>query len=428
MWSWLVQNREWLFSGAGISIIAVVLWFLRRLGQKDKTAGTPASSSVSNSVVQPQLNINVSPTISPVISPTISSTQSNARVGHGVQHPGTQLGPDVNPVNFKAVFAEGMGPAGKNCFVVSFRNDGSPDATGIMASIGYIGRSGERMLVDYGAWIEHKPRIDIHRGHTGNLIVAVTDDDGKNFAVTDIAPATNYTMFKVEEVGEITPGEWKMIIRLNADNFTREYPFILAVTRDGRMLGVPSDGREAPQEQKDDAILPNVGCLRPELTTVTCNEESDVWSKGTGEGFAAAVVPFSNEPRRSKKTAAVHGLRARLTYYKQDGIEEFKRVDSGCWLGEAYRYADLEVGAIMYLIAALRMDRHAGVVANPRSSVARYSEDHTVVDSLPDGNYELKVDLTAGDHGEYAETYWFRLEVGEPLKIRRLSQRPAGMS
>jgi hypothetical protein len=270
MWRWLGQNKEWLFSGVGISVIAIVWWFVKRLIPKDKTGLAPSSSPASNFVAQPQLNINVSPTISPVVSPMVSSTQPSVQVGHDVQHPATQ--------------------------------------------------------------------------------------------------------------------------------------------------------------RKDDVILPNVGCLRPELTTVTHNEESDVWSRGNGEGFPAAVVAFSNEPRSLKKTAAVDGLRARLTYYKHDGIEEFKRVDSGCWLGEEYRYADLEVGGIVYAIAALQIDRHGVVVANPRYLAARYSEDRTVADSLPDGNYELKVDLTAGDHGEYAETYWFQLEVGEQLKIRRLNQRPAGMS
>src|SRR6266571_1033704 len=126
MWRWLAQNKQWLFSGAAISIIAVVLSLLKKLVQKDKTATTPAALVGSNSATRTQLSINVSPTISPVISPTVSPSQSSVQTAtaRDVQNPATHPTPDVKAVNFKAVFARGMGPAGKNCFVVSFRNDG----------------------------------------------------------------------------------------------------------------------------------------------------------------------------------------------------------------------------------------------------------------------------------------------------------------
>jgi len=190
--------------------------------------------------------------------------------------------------------------------------------------------------------------------------------------------------------------------------------------------GVPKSA--AVPQVTPEAPRPNVGCLRPELTSVAYDEESDVWSRGSRESVPAAVVPFSNEARRGVRTLAVNGLRARLTYFKQDSVEEVKRVDSGCWLGEAYRSVDLEVGGVVYLIAALRTNNGAGVIANPRHLAVRYSEDPTVLDYLPFGDYELEVDLFAGAHGEYAEKYWFRLEVGEQLKIQRLNQRPGEAS
>lgn len=416
MWQWIAQNRQWLFSGVAISVIGVAVWLLKKLFQRHDAP--------------PKLNINVSPTISPVISPTVSLTQSNVQTatGHNILRPGAQPTPDVKPVNFKAVFARGMGAAGMNCFVVSFRNDGLADAMSIIANIGYVGSTGQRMLVDYGAWIGHMPTIDIHRGHTKNLIVAVTDEDRKNFAVTDIAPATNYTTFRVEEVGEISPGDWRVIVTLNGENFKKDYAFTLTVTNDGRMLAVPSDGTETPERKKETPMLPNVGCLRPELTIVAFDEETDVWSKTNGDGFPAAIVPFSNDPRPPKKILPVDGLRARLTYYKREAIEEFRRVDSGCWLDEAYRSIYLDVGGIVYLMVALQISGQTGVVTNPRHSAARYSEDHTFVDPLPHGNYEVKVDLVGGVHGDYAETYWFQLDVGEGLGLRRINQRPSRMS
>ena len=227
MWDWIAQNKQWLFSGAAISLITAAAWFLKKLFQTRD--------------MQSHLNINVSPTISPVISPTISLSEPNSQSFTSRNAPGAggQCMSDVKPVNFKAVFARGMGPAGKNCFVVSFRNDGPADATSIIANIGYRGSSGQRMLVDYGVWVEHMPTIDLPRGHTKHLIVAVTDDDGKNFAVTDLAPATNYTIFKVEEVGEISPGKWEMIVTLNGSNLRKEYSFALTATDNGSMLAEP---------------------------------------------------------------------------------------------------------------------------------------------------------------------------------------------
>jgi hypothetical protein len=95
-------------------------------------------------------------------------------------------------------------------------------------------------------------------------------------------------------------------------------------------------GPVGPRNKQDDGTLPNVGSLRPEVTTIVLDEESDVWSKGNGDGLLAVLLPFSNEPQPGKNTLAVESLKARLTYYQRDRVEEFKRIDSGCWLNEAF--------------------------------------------------------------------------------------------
>jgi|GEM_PF-6210127 len=46
MWDWIVQNKQWVFSGAGVSIIAAVLWFLNKLLRPEPKTPTPASNSV----------------------------------------------------------------------------------------------------------------------------------------------------------------------------------------------------------------------------------------------------------------------------------------------------------------------------------------------------------------------------------------------
>lgn len=273
MWRWIDQNRQWLFSGAGITALAIVVWFIKKLwpslknvlGRKKPMAGPVSSSSGTGTMISSQqLNISASPNINP--SPRIAS---------------------------------------------------------------------------------------------------------------GISPGTR-----------------------------------------------PSQpGAQTPRNEQDDAVRPNIGCLRPQLMTVVYDEESDVWSRGAV--FPALVLPFSNDAQRGRKTRPVGDLKARLTYYQCDAIEEFLRIDSGCWVGEAYRSIGLGVGEIVYLIAAIQLDGRAGAVANPRYSAARYSEDQTSVDYLPSGRYDLKVSLTGGDYGDYTGEYWFTLEVGDRLGAERAQSRPA---
>jgi hypothetical protein len=179
-------------------------------------------------------------------------------------------------------------------------------------------------------------------------------------------------------------------------------------------------------EKKLNTIHPNVGCLKPEPIRIVHDEETDVWSRsnlndGEQGDISAVVIPFCNEPQRDKKTAPLEGLKARLTFYKADTVEVFRRIDSGCWLGEAYNFTRLGVGGIAYLVAVLE---GPVTLANPRYSSTRYSDDVTSLDLLPQGHYELKVDLMAGDHGEYSETFWFKVVAGEKTTITRMDQQP----
>jgi len=57
MSNWLVQNRQWVFSGVGVSAIAGLLWVIRRLSSRNNQLPVPA-----NHVTQ-SASINFSPTI-----------------------------------------------------------------------------------------------------------------------------------------------------------------------------------------------------------------------------------------------------------------------------------------------------------------------------------------------------------------------------
>lgn len=58
MWSWLVENKQWVFSGAGLTVIATIVWFIRKLSTKRQ----PVRPAVSVNTTQSS-NITVSPVI-----------------------------------------------------------------------------------------------------------------------------------------------------------------------------------------------------------------------------------------------------------------------------------------------------------------------------------------------------------------------------
>src|SRR6267143_486574 len=54
MWNWLVQNKEWFFSGAGLTALALIAWLVRKMLNRQP------SPLPANSVTQSP-NITVSP-------------------------------------------------------------------------------------------------------------------------------------------------------------------------------------------------------------------------------------------------------------------------------------------------------------------------------------------------------------------------------
>lgn len=69
MWNWIVVNKQWVFSGVGVSIVAGLLWLLRRSFFGNPVLAAPApippptqtqNQTNTNSVVQaPVINVNV---------------------------------------------------------------------------------------------------------------------------------------------------------------------------------------------------------------------------------------------------------------------------------------------------------------------------------------------------------------------------------
>jgi hypothetical protein len=88
------------------------------------------------------------------------------------------------------------------------------------------------MHVDYGMWMENSKSLSIPRGETKRLIIALTDD-GKNYAINFTGPRTNFTSSWLAPAGEITPGRWMMVVRINAENYEKVGYFLLTVEKNG---------------------------------------------------------------------------------------------------------------------------------------------------------------------------------------------------
>jgi hypothetical protein len=194
--------------------------------------------------------------------------------------------------------------------------------------------------------------------------------------------------------------------------------------------GEPQPIRLAIPAQQQDETLPNVGSLRPEIAVLTYHRASDIFRRTNllkeledeTDAVQAVLLPFSNDPQPKKKTLPVQDVKARLTYYKGDEVHEFKRIDNGCWVGQRYPFITLEVGGIIYLIASLSLAGHGACVESAAPSLI-FNETSLSPDHLPDGKYELKVSLMAGEHGEYSADFWFEVEIGEQLKCKRIMPR-----
>jgi hypothetical protein len=143
------------------------------------------------------------------------------------------LRPELNFATFSADLAPA--PTNKNVFLLHVRNDAtSPHATAkdVIAHIGYRAQNGHGMNVDYGTWMETSNSLSIRRGETKRLVIALTDG-GKNFAINFTGPRTNFTSSCLAPAGEITSGQWMMVVRINAEDYEKVGYFLLTVENNG---------------------------------------------------------------------------------------------------------------------------------------------------------------------------------------------------
>ena len=61
MWGWVVQNKEWVSSGAGLTVLGVIWWLVVKLWPKREVVTAPAVTQAPSTSIAP--SIVMSPTI-----------------------------------------------------------------------------------------------------------------------------------------------------------------------------------------------------------------------------------------------------------------------------------------------------------------------------------------------------------------------------
>jgi hypothetical protein len=180
MWKWLAQNKEWVFSGAGVAVIGAVYWLVRKI--LTRTAAAPAASITQAPV------INVAPIIN--LSQTTSEKPKNESSPIATVRPAVESPQDGRPV------LRSLTP--RICFITEGENDDYGFAEGgdllraVLASFRMYKPSADRRGTQITARLSYRTKSDfgiretleeVHRVNQGMWL-----DEGFNsieFTLTD---------------------------------------------------------------------------------------------------------------------------------------------------------------------------------------------------------------------------------------------------
>jgi hypothetical protein len=215
MWNWIILNKQWVFSGFGVSIVMGVLWLLRRtiFGNPPIPATSPPTPAPSqnnaNSVIQsPVINLNVplpSPPSEPRPEPQATSLPQPTREPAPEEerdlrpkiyslHPRIANVSEVDPDEGNGIVEGGNQ---MKAVVATFRmKKPSPDVhdTYLTARLSYrkkedIGiRDIEKEIhrVNYGTWLDEEFNfVEMAITDTKELVLALQVESGVCVAVQD---------------------------------------------------------------------------------------------------------------------------------------------------------------------------------------------------------------------------------------------------
>ena len=184
MWPWIVQNKEWLFSGAGISALGIIWWVFTKL-RGSKRESLPVRNNVT-STASPhvELHQHFEPKI--VIGGSEGAGQKNkeekqdvAQIDY-IQSRAVLLHETGTGVYYEA--AENLEAARKG-IVAQFKNipkgvgERTPKASSVTAKMLFRDKENpeaQELHISHGVWLNHYEHFaTLRSGETQQLLVAV---------------------------------------------------------------------------------------------------------------------------------------------------------------------------------------------------------------------------------------------------------------
>lgn len=183
MWEWLTQNKEWVFSGIGLTVIGIVWWIVRQFGSRREPA---------NAVTQSP-SITVSPTIHVGSNlPLPEPHREQPRPVAPRSRPNLICRPETIRVHFtnyegRQHFYETPDQDGFYAVVARLRNDPLADGRGLRAehvrvNIIYRDDSGNEIGtgIARASWLgDNMDMMDLHVGETQSALLVVREPEGK---------------------------------------------------------------------------------------------------------------------------------------------------------------------------------------------------------------------------------------------------------
>jgi hypothetical protein len=183
MWDWLNQNKQWVFSGIGLTVLAVIWWILRWLGSRREPVSSPANTVTQSPSLTQSPSITVSPTIHVLQPPEPPKHHPRPEIPRS-QPNLICLGPQTIQAHFfddgqEQYFLRSTDKKGAFILIVCFRNE----PKGIMAEhvrVNVVYRDNDGKEIGTGipraSWFEESmDMMDFHVGDSHCAVLAVFD-------------------------------------------------------------------------------------------------------------------------------------------------------------------------------------------------------------------------------------------------------------
>ncbi len=141
--------------------------------------------------------------------------------------------------------------------------------------------------------------------------------------------------------------------------------------------------------------------------------QDDIIRRGGTNGVLIAKI--GNDPLEERMVSPVEQVQAQITFYDVDNGNACVRVDHGCWLEEKFNHVPFGVGAVRWLIVALKSGEQFYGLNNNHESQERFNRPNFV--KLEKDRYRVEIKLVGGEYGEVVQRIKFDLTLNPPFQF-----------